>query len=336
MLHFRNTYKNSKLMLFYMIIAILSLIISSSSLLFALLPEFRKVALIVCLVFSLLFIVSFLLLIMKNNDYKLKYYFRLSEFNKEFKKLKKENNGNKKRLRFIKKQQKDHFLQFGEVVLSTKMLIEPVNKWNEWVEESTEFNYNKSQYMEKLSYITYVLYHACMSGGGLEEFFRWISYEPFTGDELINTIAKNEFFSNEFKDFLTMIIKEFDKEKEDELFEKYELSDNNVFFEFENEILNLANWLAYNRKLLSSCVGIYLHGNIDFNMYKLFLSKDYKKVIYIFSVDDKLFKVDFIVWNEMEVCWIPGNVSNNSIYDSVETALNNIKDFIKDYIEIGI
>jgi hypothetical protein len=116
------------------------------------------------------------------------------------------------------------------------------------------------------------------------------------------------------------------------------LEDNKMFFSFEDEISDYANWIAYNRVLLSSCVGVYLHCNINFNIYRLFLSKDYQTVAYIYTMDDddRLYRVCFERWDKIDCRWDSFGVWGTSIYDSVETAFNDIRYALKDYIGIEI
>lgn len=336
MLYFRNTYKTCKLMVLYMILSFLSLIFATISLLFAFMPEFRVISITMCAIFTILFITNFFLLIMKKNNYKLKYFFKLGLFNKEFNEFKKLYKGDPNRIKEVRKQQKDYFLQFGETDFSVQAFESENNVWNNWLKEASSFNYSNAKYMEKLSYLTLILYNSCAGGGGLEEFFKNVFYEPFTKQEMMDIITKSNFYLKEFRNFLIKHIKEYDKEKEDSLFTRYELEDNKTFFEYEDEIFNYANWLAHNRFILSSVVGIYLHGKINLNMYRLFLSNDYKKIIYIYSADDKLYKVNYKVWDEYDANWNLMQDSNTSIYDSVETAYNDIKNMLKDYIEIEI
>ena len=338
MLHFRNTYKNCKIIWIYAILSCLFLMMSTIALLFTVIPQFRVASIVCCVVFIILFIISFFLLVMKNNDYKLKYFFRLGEFNKEFKNFRSISKGNKNTIKQIGRQQKDLFLQFGKCSFDVQLNIPAKNCWNDWIEDANAFNYGYSKDMEKLSYLTYILYDSCMSGDGLESFFIHLSYESFTNKELIDIITKSDFYSDEFKNFLINIIQEYDKEKQDDLFAKYELEDNKMFFSFEDEISDYANWIAYNRVLLSSCVGVYLHCNINFNMYRLFLSKDYQTVAYIYTMDDddRLYRVCFERWDKIDCRWDSFGVWGTSIYDSVETAFNDIRYALKDYIEIEI
>lgn len=339
MLHFRNTYKNCKMIWVYSIFAVLSLMIAIDSLLFTFMPQFKVVSIVVCIIFTISFIINIFLFIMKNNNYKLKYFFKIGEFYKEFQKFKKLCQGNKAHIKEIGKQQKDYFLQYGKCIF-TEQLSQPVkNQWNDWIEEAADFNYLYSGYMDKLSYLTYVLYHSCSSGGGLEEFFRFVDGEPFHNHEIIDIVTKSEFFNNDFKNFLVNIIEEYNKEKQDELFERYELEDNKTFFAFEEEIYNYANWLAHNRMLLLNCVGVVLHGNVNYDIYRLFLSKDYKKVVYIYNPDkigNECVRVCHKVWNHSDECWELLNEGESSIYDSIDEAFNDIKYTLKDYIELEI
>ena len=335
MLYFRNNYKNCKLMILYAALSIVSIIFAAISFLVAFMTNL-KVGIILCVIFCCLCIISSFLLVMKNNDYKLKHFFKLGKFNKEFKKFEKLSKGNKKIIKEIKRTQKDYFLQFGDLN-EDKLYFQPEkNNWNIWVEDAIAFSYPNAGYIEKLSYLTYLLYNACSNRSGLEEFFKWISYEPFTKEEIIDILTKSEFFNVNLKEFLVKTIKEYDIEKQDELFKKYESDDNNIFFTFDKEIENCSNWLARNRFLLSSCAGIYVHTNTSFNIVKLFLSKDYKKVIFIYTHDDAVYRTSFEKWNYHELIWESSSESNRSIYDSEETALKNIKEKLKDYIEISI
>lgn len=335
MLHFRNTYKNSKLMVLYGILSILFFVFSTIAFLFTFIDEFRVLSIIFCVIFSIIFIISFFLLVMKNNNYKLKYFFKLNRFYKDFKAFKSVSSGNKNTISEIKKQQKDYFLQFGECTFEDPKNDEINNPWNCWVEDAVAFSfYPYAEFMEKLSYLTFVLYHACESGGGLEEFFRWVSNEPFKENEIKEIITKDDFFSKKFKKFLIKILDEYNDEKQDELFERYELQDNEQFYSFQQEIINCSNWMSRNRFLLSSCVGIYLHGNINFDMYRLFLSKDYNKIVYIYSPGNEMVRVSFQTWDEESLCW--NGVKDSSIYDCVETAFNDIKHELAEYIEISI
>ena len=338
MLHFRNSYKNCKIMLLYMILTILFLMFATISLLFTFIPEFRVLGIVLCIVFNLLFIFSFFLLYIKNNDYKLKYYFKLGEFNKNFKEFEKVSKGNKKTIKLIKRQQKDIFLQFGKTCFSEVNLELEKNVWNDWIEDAIAFNYGYSKYMEKLSYLAYILYDSCFSGSGLEGFFKYLSCEPFTKQEIIDIFNKSNFYTDDFKNFLFKIINEFSNEKQDELFARYEQNDDKVFLSFEKHIEDCANWIAYNRLLLSSCVGVYLHDNIDFSIYRLFISKDYQKVAYIYTIDgdDKLYKVCFMLWDKLNQNWNSTGVWGTSIYDSAETAFNDVKYALQDYTEIDI
>lgn len=338
MLYFRNNYKNCKIMILYAVVSIVSIIFAACSLLVAFIEKLRVMGIILCVIFCCLFVISFFLLIMKNNDYKLKHFFKLGKFNKEFKKIEKLSKGNKRTIKHVKRTQKDYFLQFGELNKDIPFSQQEKNNWNIWVEDAIAFSYPNARYIEKLSCLTYVLYNACFSGSGLEEFFRWISYEPFTKEEIIDILTKSEFFNVDLKEFLVKIIKEYNIEKQDNLFARYELEDNQVFFSFKDEISDYANWIAYNRVLLSSCVGVYLHCNINFNIYRLFLSKDYQTVAYIYMMDydDGLYRVCFERWDKIDCRWDSFGVWGTSIYDSVETAFNDIRYALKDYIEIEI
>lgn len=323
-------------MILYAALSIVSIIFAAISLLIAFIEKLRVMGIILCVIFCCLFVISFFLLIMKNNDYRLKHFFKLCKFNKEFKKFKKLSKGNKKTIKQVKRTQKDYFLQFGELNKDIQSSQPEKNNWNIWVEDAIAFSYPNARYMEKLSYLTYVLYNACFSGSGLEEFFRWISYEPFTKEEIIDIFTKSEFFNVELKEFLVKIIKEYDIEKQDELFKRYELDDNKMFFAFDKEIEYCSNWLAHNRFLLSSCAGIYVHANTSFNVVRLFLSKDYKNVIFIYTHDEEVYRTSFGKWNYHDLIWESLSKSNRSIYDSEETAFNNIKGILKDFIEISI
>lgn len=333
MLHFRNTYKNCKIMLLYMFMAILFLVVSALSLLICFIPELKVIGIVLFIVSFIIFVINFFLIIMKNNDYKLKNYFKLGTFYKEFKKLEKVSKGNKRTLRQIKKDQKDYFLQFGKLFEQSKDFSLDNNNWNNWVEDAVAFSYPNSKYMEKLSYLTYILFNACSSGAGLEEFFNYLKYEPFTKDEIIEIITKNDFFNIEFKSFIVKIVNEYSKENEDKLFERYELIDNKEFFKFEQDLYDCASWIAYNRKLLSSCVGVYL-GKLDYTIYRLFLSKDYNSLVIIYSEDDKVFKVANKMWDAYDFWW--DGVYDVLSFDSEETAFNGIKEKVKDYIELDI
>jgi len=66
MLHFRNTFKNSKLMILYMFLAIFSLVVSAIAFLLAMLPEFRIIGIILCVLFGLLFVINDINLYEKN------------------------------------------------------------------------------------------------------------------------------------------------------------------------------------------------------------------------------------------------------------------------------
>ena len=323
-------------MILYMFLAIFSLVVSAIAFLLAILPEFRIIGIILCVLFGLLFVINLFLLCMKNNDYKIKHLFKLGKFNKEYNEFEKLCKGNKKTMRQVRKQQKDYFLRFGELMSDTQSIVIEKNQWNDWIENASKFNYKNAKYMEKLSYLIYTLYDACASGAGLEKFFESVdSYKHFTKIELIEILSKNEFLVNDFKKFMVDIIQEYDEKIKDQLYERYEKEDNKIFFTFEDEIFNNATWLAHNRVLLSSILGVYLHGNINFDMYRLFLSKDYRKVIFIYSNNDKDFRIGQRVWDEYDVNWdiLRGDIS---IFKSADLAYNAIKPQLNDYIEIQI
>ena len=68
------------------------------------------------------------------------------------------------------------------------------------------------------------------------------------------------------------------------------------------------------------------------------LSKDYQTVVYIYTLDenDRLFRVCFRRWNKFDIYWDLTGVGGTSIYDSAETAFNDIKYALQDYVEIDI
>ena len=190
MFHNRNTFKNSKTVKVYFLLWFAVYMVNVCSFMFAFLDEFRLVSIIVFSVSLILSCFLLYLLYLENNNYKLKFVLKLKTFNVEFNKLVKQSSGNVLRLKEIKKQQKDYFLQFGTVLLSVNLFDKGKNSWNEWVKDATCFSYPTSKYMEKLSFLTYVLYDSCMSGSGLESFLNWVYSEPFTKEELIEIIGK--------------------------------------------------------------------------------------------------------------------------------------------------
>jgi len=336
MFYNRNNYKNSKTVVVYVFLTILSIMIASTALLCAFLPQIRVLSIVACLVFSVLTCWFYLLLYLKINDYKLKYFLRLWMFNKEFKKLKNISQGNKETIKQLKRNLKDNFLQDGEIVSSKNLLKIETNPWNIWLEESNSFSYPNSRYMEKLSFLVYCLYDACASGGGFEKFFNNIENEPFLNKEIIEIFNKHEFFSVELKEFLTKVVNEYKDEDKDFLFAKYEREENNTLFEFEQELFDLANWIAYNRKLLSSVAGVYIHGNISFEIYHLYLSKDFKKIIYVYKNESNMIRISSKFWNAIDNFWESDKNADRSIYACAELAFNEIKDTIEDYIKIEL
>lgn len=335
-LHYRNTYKNCKIVILYGVLSVIFFTIAMFLILMLSCFQNSVLCIVGIIVFIFLFVFFFFLLCLKNNDYKLKNYFRLKEFKRELNEYFAVLSPNKSQVKFITKVLKDNFLRYGTINSGVEEKGCEENRWNMWIEDQIAFNYGNARFSEKLSFLTYTLHNACASGSGLERFFQDVSYEPFDKNEILAVLFRDEFFSKKFEKFLTEIINKYNKKQADELYARYEQGENKEFFEFEDELFDCCVWLSYNAELLSPCVGVYVNASEKI-ITRMFLSKDYMTRYYIYEDENKNVKYTNEMWTNdgFDGEWVSGS-SSGSIFKTEELALNDFNHLLNGYFELDI
>lgn len=203
LLTFRNTYKNSKIMLWYCIICILSILIGVNALLISFVFPFWWMYLISVFSFAIFFF-SFFLLVLKNNNYKVKNYYNKKNFNRAYVEiLSKYNIDSYKDKRDLKRIAKDHFYQYGvidEKEYPIKFII-----FNNWMKKQSYLNYQDYDINHKLDFFfSRLMIITCK-----HELYKIILENliiAINRDEIIDLLDKCEYIQEGYKDKCKFIL----------------------------------------------------------------------------------------------------------------------------------
>lgn len=153
LLHFRNTYRTKKIMLFYCIISIISFMLGSFGVMALTIFNYWWIYVLTVLLF-LLFFFNYFLLVLENNNYNIKYYYDKKGFKKLYEEIIiKYNVKYSKNKRKIRSRAKDYFYQFGEIDIKKSGLDEWI--FVDWLDRQSNlsgFSANSQCYLEYFFY----------------------------------------------------------------------------------------------------------------------------------------------------------------------------------------
>lgn len=193
LLHFRNTYKTKKIMLVYAIIAILSSLIATITLLFTSIFNYWWMYLIIVL-FTMSFFYSFFLLVLQNNNYDIRYYYSKKKFKLLCNDLiSKYNLEDIKTIKKIKKVSKDYFYQYGVINEKSSDIKDLV--FNDWMIKQAHTSSN----LNSLNYFLSRLMVVCSDYNEYKLYLVKL-VNATSKDEIINELDKLGFIDRSFKD----------------------------------------------------------------------------------------------------------------------------------------
>lgn len=151
----RNTYHTRKIMVLYGVSSITCLILGYFGIILISVFKFWWLW-VLTILFFLIHVFTFFLLLLENNDYKIKYYFDKKNFkplyNELIVKYKVEGKKNKKK---IKKQARDYFNQYGKIDENANDIGSII--FSDWLERHTYDKYINCKEEEKLDFFIYGL-----------------------------------------------------------------------------------------------------------------------------------------------------------------------------------
>lgn len=282
----------------------------------------------------------------KMKGYKFKYLFLGKSFKKQKDDFFKKHSGfSGEEKRQLLKNMKICYRRFGDVsfaVYSYKVTPNSI-----YYEDYKSFNYGNALDKQKIEFIVYGLYSNCLKGGGLYRFFESITNEPFTFEEYKRLVDESQLLeaikkliTNEKANKVFGYLKKYDRlnEKEHNFLENYELNESNKIFEYESGIFKVVERIA-----ILKFFDYHKKRNISQDAVKVYISKDnYKRVSVCFNQKTKLYYIirdTFVFYDENSIVYSEGNWvdrRDNSFYDTEENALKEIKEELKDCIEINL
>lgn len=327
------------------LIVYLAFVVVWGSLLAIMIIEESEAWAIVWLISSVLVLFGAFLIEGYSNGYKWKYYFLGKNFKKqrdEF--FKNHEKVSKKEKRKILKDMKNTYRRFGFVDYAVDdYVVTPIKLY---YEDFVAFNYGNALTKQKVEYITYGLYSRCLTGGGLYRFLEDVAEEPFSYEEYV-LVVKSTDFSKKLKELLLnkdckkafeCLKKENElSEKEHEFLEGFELNGSNGVYEFETEIFDKVKSIAMNKFF-----DYHRFRFLPNNAKRVFMSKDNMKRISICFIQNlnsfNIVRDEFVFFDtgapehQSEGGWCEH--AGMSYYETEQLAINDIKNEIKDYIEL--
>lgn len=292
---------------------------------------------------SIIVLISVFYIDASTKNYKLKYYF----LGKEFKKQRdnyfaKHIISSKKDKKDMLKSMKHNYRVFGNVeYVYNSYSVTPIGLYGE---DFYSFNYGNALQKQKIEYVVYALYSKCLEGGGLYRFFELVAEEPFTFEEYARVVKDSEL-PTDLKRLLCSkdckkvfeYTKNFDNltDKEHEFMENFELNESDKVYDYQNEIFDLVEKIA-----MANFVDYHKDRHVPDNATKIYYSKDQlKRVSICFSEELNSYTVvrQELVFLEEDFMHSEAGWSEQrgvSYFETEELALNEIKNEIKEYVEL--
>lgn len=282
------------------------------------------------------------------NHYQWKYLLLGKDFKQKLKDYLKDKKLSDDERKKLIKQLKSNYRKSGR--LNIAMISEVITPNKLWYEDYYAFSYGNALEEQKLEFLVGLLHEKCESGGGFYRFFETLAeQEPFEYDELYRLIKNNNIFSKELTQLLltSKFKKVFELQKnykncteEDHKFlQDFELGDSNLIYDYQFELFDLVEKFA-----IKNYLELKRYYDLPENTCRLFYSKDGRQRAGVFfDVEHNVYKnftEDFLFYStEQSLLYSDGGWIGqyyNSIFESQELALNELKLQITDFIEEDI